>query len=279
METTRNYAWYVMDGKEGILADINNPKLAGIEPYEDDGSIGFYPFDTIPEGTEITAEDVLLELSDRQAGEAHSGFAIVYKEIVNPENEQSLIYEFVDKDWYEDDLFERMLCTETSKYYDWTSDRTRFINSQKKEETFKAEAKSEWEEICSEYEGMNHHSEYPDFDEIWKKITDLRNIVNPDWDKSYIEEGVNYFTSEEEYHKEAEELEVDYYLDSENMADYKHRERVFRNDNEDSEPYKIYGLTKFENQFFVCTDNPEDDDMFFLDVSLEQVKKFLIYKR
>ena len=275
--TERNYAWYVMDGKEGILSYIDNPKLSGIEPTENDGSIGFYPFDTIPEGTEITAEDVLLELSDRQAGEAHSGFSIVYEEIVNPENNQRLIYEFVDKDWYEDDLYERMLCTETSKYYDWTSDRTKFIDSQANEETFKAEAKAEWEEICFKYEGLNHYSESPDFDEIWKEITDLRDARNPDWDKSYIEEGVNYFTSEEEYHKEAEELEVDYYLDSDNMADYKYMEDVFENDNEDYEPYTIYGLTEYENQFFVCS--VDHGDMFFLDVSLDQVKKFLIYNR
>lgn len=275
--TERDYAWYVMDGKEGILADINNPKLAGIEPIEDDGSIGFYAFADIPEGTEITAEDVLLELSDRQAGEAHSGFAIVYEEIVNPENEQRLIYEFVDKDWYEDSLFERMLCTETSKYYDWTSDRTRFIDSQANEETFKAEVEAEWEEICSEYKGMNHYSEAPDFDEIWKEITDLRDARNPDWDKSYIEEGVNYFTSEEEYHKEAEELEVDYYLISDNMAGYKYQEDVFANDDKSSEPYTIYGLTDYENQFFV--DSVDHGDMFFLDVSLDQVKKFLIYNR
>lgn len=267
--TERNYAWYVMYGKEGILADINNPKLADIEPIENDGSIGFYAFTDIPEGTEITKDDVLFELSDRQAEEAHSGFAIVYEEIVNPENEQCLIYEFVDKDYYEDDLFTRMLCTETNEYYDWTSDRTRFIDSQAEEETFEEEAEAEWEEICSEYKGMNHCSEYPDFDEIWKEITDLRDIRDPDWNKSYIEEGVNYFTSEEEYHKEAEELEVDYYLDSDNMADYKYQEEVY--------PYWIYGMTENENQFFV--NSIEYGFMFFLDVSLEQVKKFLIYKK
>ena len=173
--TERNYAWYVMDGKEGILSFIDNPKLAGIEPIKDDGSIGFYAFADIPEGTEITSEDVLLELSDRQAGEAHSGFSIVYKEIVNPENEQCLIYEFVDKDWYEDDLFERMLCTETSQYYDWTSDRTKFINSQSQQETTKEEAKVEWEEICAEYKGKNHFAEDPDFEEIWETIDYNRN--------------------------------------------------------------------------------------------------------
>lgn len=173
--TERNYAWYVMDGKEGILSFIDNPKLAGIKPYKDDGSIGFYPFYTIPEGTEITSEDVLLELSDRQAGEAHSGFSIVYEEIVNPENNQRLIYEFVDKDWYEDDLFERMLCTETSQYYDWTSDRTKFIDSQSEQETTKEEAKAEWEEICAEYKGKNHYSEAPDFEEIWETIDYNRN--------------------------------------------------------------------------------------------------------
>lgn len=176
METgERNYAWYVMDGREGILSYIDNPKLAGIEPYEDDGSIGFYPFDTIPEGTEITVEDVCAEYSDSYDVEAfNKGEVIIYAQVKNAENKQYLIYAFVAKDYYEDDLYERMLCDDTNRYCNWTSDRTRFIDSQSEQETTKDESKAEWDEICDKYKGMNHYSEGPDFDEIWNCILEMR---------------------------------------------------------------------------------------------------------
>lgn len=172
MKTTeRNYAWYVMDEKEGILSYIDNPKLTGIEPYQDDGAIGFYPFDTIPEGTEITNEDVCCDYYEIEKG----GAELVYAEIINAENKQHKMRAFAEKECAEDSLYESMLLVDTDRYYNWTSDRTRFIDSQSEKETTKEEAKAEWDEICSEYKGKNHFSEAPDFEEIWETIDYNRN--------------------------------------------------------------------------------------------------------
>lgn len=56
----------------------------------------------------------------------------------------------------------------------------------------------------------------------------------------------------------------DYNLATDNYADYKYHEQF--------NGYDIYGLTEDESQFYVTT---EDEEYFFAEHSLEDVKKIL----
>lgn len=164
------YTWL---GEEGILIDH---EIEGVKAYaeSDDGKF-FYPFSMLPDGD----YEPLTTFDDELADLIGTGEEITCAQVVNPENDQCLLpWFFVGEQYYNDDLYERELLTETNQYYEWTSERTSFIDHyttdyyvEMSEEEFAKEketAKKEWEEIVAKYTTSCLDS--PDFDKIWEEI-------------------------------------------------------------------------------------------------------------
>lgn len=172
--TERNYAWYRYNGEEGILADPENEKLQGIEPYEEGDDFNFYTFEIL-EGIEITAEDTRCVLSDSYGVDcAEKGGEIGNYRMTNPEMEQSSLYAWEYDDVHEDDEAVRELNTYTNQYYDWSSELTKFVDAAIHNDwETKEELEKEWKEISKNY--TFHFSEPLDFDEIWRVIDENRN--------------------------------------------------------------------------------------------------------
>ncbi len=164
------YSW---NGEEGILIDH---EIEGMKAYaaSDDGKF-FYPFSMLPDGD----YEPLTTFDDDEAGLIGTGETICCEQIVNPSNDQKLsVYLFLGQQYYDDDLYERELLTETNQYYEWTSERSSFIDHyttdyyvEMSEEEFEKEkepAKKEWEKIVSKY--TTSCFDTPDFDKIWEEI-------------------------------------------------------------------------------------------------------------
>lgn len=122
---------YLFKGQIGFIARIDNEKLKGVKPIEECYDMGFYPIE-VAEKYNITYKDCLAEYEDSYNFIENYKFnndekEIVNEEVVNVENEQRLIYCFVNKKYYEADLYKRMMLTETHKYYSWQSALTKTL--------------------------------------------------------------------------------------------------------------------------------------------------------
>ena len=172
------HGWYTYNGVEGILAYTDNEKFAGVSPIEEWGGMGFYSLESVKD-IEFEAADTCCEYFASYSGDSDSqGDEIVLEQVRNQENEQCLLYAFCDKELWEDDLYERELNVFTNQYYDWKSELSKFYDWQEHEETSKEETENEWNEICKNYEGLNHYTEPKSFDEIWENIEYLRYVKN-----------------------------------------------------------------------------------------------------
>ena len=170
MTTINN--WYIFNGVKGVIADTDNEKFAGIKPVATNGNYGFYSLASL-EGKDITDKDCALEYYDSyEPIPANIHEKIVSEEVVSIENEQSLIDCFVNKDLYEQDLYERMLCTETDRYYDWTSELTRvkdYACENRNHENVKELTEAKWNEVSKQYEGLAG-DEVMTFEKVWDII-------------------------------------------------------------------------------------------------------------
>ena len=211
----RNYAWYTYKGEEVVIVgqhvdySFEIEKFNGIEPLETSDNAAILRISDIENaGIEITPDDVQCTLDDAYNG-WNEPVEIICEQVVNPENKQMLTtFVFVSKDYYQQDLIERQLLTDTTKYHDWTSERTSFVHKTKDEVTLKEETLAEWKKVCSEItKDFSENGSDFNFDELWENITDYRNnqgidcseyILDKFLDKVKEKEALKGFSEDEE---------------------------------------------------------------------------------
>ena len=211
----RNYAWYTYKGEEVVIVGqhvdytFENEKFNGIEPLETSDNAAILRISDIENaGIEITPDDVQCTLNDAYS-KWNEPVEIICEQVVNPENEQTLTpFVFVSKDYYQQDLIERQLLTDTTKYHDWTSERTSFVHKTRDEVTLKEETLAEWKKVCSEItKDFSENGSDFNFDELWENITDYRNnqgidcseyILDKFLDKVKEKEALKGFSEDEE---------------------------------------------------------------------------------
>ena len=216
----RNYAWYTYKGEEVVIVgqhvdnSFETEKFNGIKPlYRSDVSAILRISDIENAGLEITPDDVQGTL-DHAYSEWVEPVEIVCDQVVNPENNQRLSpYTFVTEAYFNEDLIERQLLTDTTKYHDWTSERTSFVHKTRDEVTLKEETLAEWKKVCSEItkdfseNGSDFNGSDFNFDELWENITDYRNnqgidcseyILDKFLDKVKEKEALKGFSEDEE---------------------------------------------------------------------------------
>ena len=174
MTTINN--WYIFNGVKGVIADMDNEKFAGVKPVATNGNFGFYSLASL-EGKDITDNDCALEYYDTYEPRPVSIHEeIVSQQVVNIENSQRLIDCFVNKDLYEEDLYERMMCTVTDDTYDWTSELTRLKDyaqylRDRNLKNVKEMVENRWNEYCDSYSALNvQFVEKKTFEEVWEII-------------------------------------------------------------------------------------------------------------
>ncbi|MBE6361242.1 MAG: ATP-binding protein [Treponema bryantii] len=211
----RNYAWYTYKGEEVVIVgqhvdnSFETEKFNGIKPlYRSDVSAILRISDIENAGIEITPDDVQGTL-DHAYSEWVEPVEIVCDQVVNPENNQRLSpYTFVTEAYFNEDLIERQLLTDTTKYHDWTSERTSFVHKTRDEVTLKEETLAEWKKVCSEITNdFSENGSNFNFDELWENITDYRNnqgidcseyILDKFLDKVKEKEALKGFSEDEE---------------------------------------------------------------------------------
>ena len=211
----RNYAWYTYKGEEVVIVgqhvdySFEIEKFNGIEPLETSDNAAILRISDIENaGIEITPDDVQCTLNDAY-NKWNEPVEIICEQVVNPENEQKLTpFVFVSKDYYQQDLIERQLLTDTTKYHDWTSERTDFVHKTRDEVTLKEETLAEWKKVCSEItKDFSENGSDFNFDELWENITDYRNnqgidcseyILDKFLDKVKEKEALKGFSEDEE---------------------------------------------------------------------------------
>ena len=167
--------WYIFNGVKGVIADMDNEKFAGIKPVARDGMVGFYALTDIEE-KEITDNDCLLEYYDsyEKKNPVNIHEELVINQVVNVENKQCLYCGFINKTLFENDLYERMMCTVTDDTYEWISALTTLIylaqsNSNRADVKELVEAK--WQELCDSYGVLDtQYVEKMTFEEVWAII-------------------------------------------------------------------------------------------------------------
>ena len=210
----RNYAWYTYKGEEVVIVgqyldySFETEKFNGIEPLETSDNAAILRISDIENGgIKINPDDVQNTLDDLE--DWNGPVEIICEQVVNPENEQKLTpFVFVSKDYYQQDLIERQLLTDTTKYHDWTSERTSFVHKIRDEVTLKEETLAEWKKVCSEItKDFSENGSDFNFDELWENITDYRNnqgiecseyILDKFLDKVKEKKALKGFSEEEE---------------------------------------------------------------------------------
>ena len=180
----RNYAWYTYKGEEVVIVgqhvdySFETEKFNGIEPLETSDNAAILRISDIENaGIKITPDDIQNSFDDSEGW--NEPVEIICEQIVNPENEQKLTpFVFVAKDYYQQDLIGRQLLTDTTKYHDWTSERTNFIENMSKFPSLKQESLNDWQNICSEFSkylltDSNFDTEQV-FENVWEQITTNR---------------------------------------------------------------------------------------------------------
>lgn len=211
----RNYAWYTYKGEEVVIVgqhvdnSFETEKFNGIKPLETSDNAAILRISDIENaGIEITPDDVQCTLDDAY-NKWNEPVEIICEQVVNPENEQHLShYTFVTESYFKEDLIERQLLTDTTKYHDWTSERTSFVHKTRDEVTLKEETLAEWKKVCSEItKDFSENGSDFNFDELWENITDYRNnqgidcseyILDKFLDKVKEKEALKGFSEDEE---------------------------------------------------------------------------------
>lgn len=145
-----NIAYYYYKGIEVVILYNYELEESGIKPVITECDMGVY-----------TLTDELLSYMANNGiqpsvttDDVYSGYSepeeIIFATIQNPEDEQKLIEGWVRKSYAEMDEAHRELVVNTDRYYSWTSDRTRFINTNQGNINIE-EMKCEWDKICARY--------------------------------------------------------------------------------------------------------------------------------
>lgn len=126
----------------------------GIEPCGYGGGINAYNVEDWPAFVEKYGEEAeeLVRSTFCEVDEGDDD-EIVFERIRNPENKQATINAWVLKEDAQYDLIDRMLCTNTDRYYDWTSDWTciyRQIEDDMSDER-RLILINEWHDYCRSY--------------------------------------------------------------------------------------------------------------------------------
>lgn len=173
MATINN--WYIFNGVKGVIADMDNEKFAGIKPVARDGMVGFYALTDI-EDKEITDNDCLLEYYDsyEKKNPVNIHEELVINQVVNVENKQRLYCGFINKTLFENDLYERMMCTVTDDTYEWISAVTTLIflaQSNSNRSDVKELVEARWQALCDSYSVLDtQYVEKMTFEDVWEII-------------------------------------------------------------------------------------------------------------
>lgn len=135
--------FYTRKGVRGILDYVN-------------GVITFIPVDKVDETNfDYPDESSCLTDEDKWDGQYNGETEIVETIVVNPQNTQKIVVAWVSEAYAESDEYERMLCTDTTCFYDWTSERTamkdRIRKSIDKYGEINPLLEKEWKEIVDRY--------------------------------------------------------------------------------------------------------------------------------
>lgn len=173
MTTINN--WYIFNGVKGVIADMDNEKFAGVKPVARDGMVGFYALTDI-EDKEITDNDCLLEYYDsyNKKNPVNIHEELVINQVVNVENKQRLYCGFINKTLFENDLYERMMCTVTDDTHEWISAVTTLIylaQSNSNRADVKELVEARWQALCDSYSVLDtQYVEKMTFEEVWAII-------------------------------------------------------------------------------------------------------------
>lgn len=157
---------YLFQGKQVVIVDLDTlPE--GLPTLE---TSNVYALVLVEEAEKAGITEYFLTYDDCYS-EYSGEIPIVLESVVNIENEQKLMYEFVTEPYFKDDLLQRELFTSTTRFHDWTSERTMFIESHTESDSTKEEAKKEWDEIVSRFiQGFAVSPHDVNFDDIWDDI-------------------------------------------------------------------------------------------------------------
>lgn len=157
---------YLFQGKQVVIVDLDTlPE--GLTTLE---TSNVYALVLVEEAEKAGITEYFLTYDDCYS-EYSGEIPIVLESVVNIENEQKLMYEFVTEPYFKDDLIQRELFTSTTRFHDWTSERTRFIDSHAESDSTKDEAKKEWDEVASRFkQGFAVSPRDVNFDELWDEI-------------------------------------------------------------------------------------------------------------
>lgn len=156
------YIFYVYKGEVGILCYLDKD-IANEKGYENDGQIVFVPAYDMAESCKDIADEHCCGTYEDSYDEYGGCMSIDLHTVVNIENEQCLVCVWVSDEYADSDEYQRELCTETDRYYDWTSERTRMIDNiidAMDEEKDLSELENEWCEKVSQYKdplGFDYH--------------------------------------------------------------------------------------------------------------------------
>lgn len=157
---------YLYNGAQVVLLDPND--VPNITPASTSGKYNPYYLNAkLVEAIEDGTIKAHLTYDDCYSGWV-GATEIVHTDVVNVENEQRLLSEWVTIPYANTDEAERELCVTTDGYYDWESERSRMIDRIRDGEDIE-ELRKEWEDIVRTYYTRDVDRDYS-FDSLLREI-------------------------------------------------------------------------------------------------------------
>lgn len=103
---------YIYNGIRGLLIDEENEKITGIEPVSCGITSNFYALDSLPQ--DIEEDDCCLTYDDVYIGEYCGEESILNENVINFENEDEVVTEWITESYYNRKLAEETLMKEES---------------------------------------------------------------------------------------------------------------------------------------------------------------------
>lgn len=142
--------FYFYQGKKVVL--LYPEDAVGFTLLDNDGSCN--PYELTDElSSYLRKHDISPCLTGDDTYSDYAGpEEIVHTTVRGFENEQSLLCDWVRKSYAEQDEAHRELVVVTDRYYDWTSERKRFIDFYSGIDYYsEEELRAKWNEICLRY--------------------------------------------------------------------------------------------------------------------------------
>lgn len=148
---------YLYNGKKVVLLFTQEMKNSGFKPIVTENYNGYEPYLLTQELLDyINKHDISVCATEDEWQCLVGGEEIIHTTIVNPENEQRFICQWVTLSYAEFDRFEREYLVKTDDYYDWSSWRTWFIERVKRIKEvynhYDCDYKEEMEELRREWD-------------------------------------------------------------------------------------------------------------------------------